>query len=110
MHRIELGTNEGVVHFIIVEANRKSLKLIFEQDTEVVRTDDYVTFGRDLTESYHRLSGVARLQNESGRTILRITFHKGSVDVSIDWGQAAVTFVTDQSYLTKTVGQVGLFE
>lgn len=110
MHQIELGNNEITVRFIIAEANRKTLKLVFARDAETVRTTDYVTFGRDLTEAYEQLSGRAQLRNESGRTILTIAFNRGRVDVSIAWGQGVTTFATDQSYLTKTLGQVGPFE
>lgn len=110
MHQIELGNNEITVRFTVAEANRKTLKLVLARDTETVRTADYVTFGRDLTAAYEQLSGRAQLRNESGRTILTIAFNRGRVDVSIAWGQGVTTFATDQSYLTKTLGQVGLFE
>ncbi|TCI34434.1 MULTISPECIES: hypothetical protein [unclassified Exiguobacterium] len=110
MHQIELGNDDVTVRFIIAEANRTTLKLVLARDAEMVRTADYVSFGRDLTEAYEQLSGKAHLQNESGRTILTIAFERGRVDVSIAWGQGVTTFVTDQSYLTKTLGQIGPFE
>ena len=110
MYPIEIGNHELTVRFIVAEANRETLTLVLGEDEEMVLTIDYITFGRDLTKAYERLNGAARLQNKDGRTILTISFKRGRVDVSIAWGRGVMTFETDQSYLTKTVGQLGPFE
>lgn len=110
MHHIEMGNDETTFEFVITEASRDTLQLVHAQIIETVRTEAYIQFARELTHAFHTLQGVARLHNEAGRVILTITFERGRVEVETAWGQAVSRFGTDQSYLTRTVGQIGIVE
>ncbi|MFL9651229.1 MULTISPECIES: hypothetical protein [Exiguobacterium] len=110
MHHIEIGNDEGTLEFVIVEASRDTLRLVHGAVSETVQTGAYVQFAQDLTRAFHALQGVARLKNEAGEGILTITFGRGRVEVETAWGQVTNRFGTDQSYLTKTVGQIGIVE
>ncbi|MCT4777426.1 MULTISPECIES: hypothetical protein [Exiguobacterium] len=110
MHHIEMGNDETTFEFVITKASRDTLRLIHAQVSETVRTEAYVQFARDLTRAFHALKGLARLQNEAGRVILSISFERGHVEVETAWGKATNRFRTDQSYLTRTVGQIGIVE
>ncbi|KAB2864937.1 MAG: hypothetical protein F9K39_03465 [Exiguobacterium chiriqhucha] len=109
-HQIEMGNDETIFEFVIAEASRDTLRLVHAQVIETVRTEAYVQFARDLTHAFHALQGVARLQNEAGRVIFTISFERGRVEVETAWGQRMNRFKTDQSYLTRTVGQIGIVE
>ncbi|WP_157964118.1 hypothetical protein [Exiguobacterium sp. TNDT2] len=109
-HQIEMGNDETTFKFVIAEASRNMLRLVHDQESETVRTSDYVQFANDLTRVYHELSGAARLQNADGRNILTISFKRGRVEVETAWGQVRDGFRTDQSYMTRTVGQIGIVE
>jgi len=110
MHHIEMGNDETTFEFVITDASRDTLRLDHAQVIETVRTEAYVQFAQDLTHAFHALQGVARLQNEAGRVILTISFERGRVSVETAWGQVMNQFKTDQSYLTRTVGQIGIVE
>lgn len=110
MHHIEIGNDKGTFEFVIVEASRDTLRLVHGPVSETIQTGAYVRFAQDLTRAFHALQGVARLQNEVGRVILTITFERGRVEVETAWGQVTNRFGTDQSFLTKTVGQIGIVE
>jgi hypothetical protein len=110
MHHIEIGNDETIFEFSIIEASRETLRLAHGLVIEIVRTEAYVRFARDLTDAFHTLAGVCRLWNEEGRAILTISFDRGRVEVETAWGQVTRRFVTDQSYVTRTVGQVGIVE
>ena len=110
MHRIEIDNEKTVFEFVIVEASRDRLYLEHARDIEAVSTDAYVRFAIDLTRAFHELKGVTTLENENGKTILTISFQRGRVEVEAAWAGTTTRFTTDQSYLTKTVRQIGIVE
>lgn len=110
MHRIEIGNDETTFELVIAEATRDTLRLVHAQIMVMVSTDDYIRFARDLTRAFHALTGAALLQDKTGRVILTISFERGRVEVETAWGQGTNRFETDQSYLTRTVGQIGIVE
>lgn len=110
MHHFEIRNEETTFRFVIAEASRTTLRLVHDQEPETVRTSDYVQFANDLTRVYHELSGATRLRNVDGRDILTISFERGRVEVETAWGQTKRRLRTDQSYLTRTVSQIGIVE
>lgn len=110
MHHVEIGNEETIFEFVIAEASRDMLQLVHAQVIETVQTETYIGFARDLTHAFHALKGMAQLRNEEGRAILTVSFERGRVKVETAWGQVTNQFETDQSYLTRTIGQIGLIE
>lgn len=110
MHTIEFGNERTRKSVTIVDATREMLTLSMHQQIEEVAVESYLTFGRALNDSYRRLTGRAALRNRAGDIILEVIFHPRKVDVKIDWGKNSSVIETDQSFLTTTVKQIGLWE
>lgn len=110
MHHFEIGNDVETHRLTIVRANRNLLTLDLFGHLEQVTVDQYLTFGRMLTNAYHRLEGMAELVTTEGVPIVTLAFSRGRVDVRIVRGDSVRAFQTDQSYVMPVLAQIGILE
>lgn len=110
MHTIEFENGEMNERMEIVQADCETLTLAIREQFIHAAVEDYLMFGEALVKAYHELNGRAILLSRSGQSIVEVLFRHNGVMIYIGDGETRTLMKTDQSYMTSTLKQVGIWE
>lgn len=110
MHTIEFRNGQDRIRLIIEEATRDRLLIRMKHERFCITTDAYRSFGIALSKAFHQLKGEATLVDSSQLVDLNVSFHRTGVDIVLTIRDKEYVIRTDQSFMTDSVRQIGLWD
>jgi len=109
MHTIEFSNDNEVVRVVIESANREQLDLMVDGQHATISVKMYLDFGEAFAKAFHSLKGTAGLRDVEGNHVLDVIFSHREVSVRFYDSFPEKTLQTDQSYMTETMRQIGIW-
>ncbi|MGH1442856.1 MAG: hypothetical protein ACRAUN_05200 [Exiguobacterium profundum] len=109
MHTIEFSNDNEVVRMVIGGADRERLELMIDERRVTIYVKTYLDFGEAFAKAFHSLKGTAALRDVEGRHVMDVTFSHRGVSVRLYDPSPEKTIQTDQSYMTETMRQIGIW-
>ena len=109
MYTIEFSNDNEVVRMVIVSADRERLELMIDERRVTIYVKTYLDFGEAFAKAFHSLKGMAALRDGEGRHVMDVTFSHRGVSVRLYDPFPEKTLQTDQSYMTETMRQIGIW-
>lgn len=105
MHTIEFSNDNEVVRMVIGGADCEQLDLMVDERRVSIYVKAYLDFG----EAFHLLKGTAALRDGEGRHVMDVTFSHRGVSVRLYDPFPEKALQSDQSYMTETMRQIGIW-
>ena len=109
MHTIEFSNDNEVVRMVIGGADRERLELMVDEQRVTICVKAYLDFGEAFANAFHSLKGTAGLHDVEGNHVLDVIFSHRGVSVRFYDSFPEKTLQTDQSYMTETMRQIGIW-
>ena len=109
VHTIEFSNGNEVVRVVITSANREQLHMMMGEHSVVTSVTTYLRFGEAFASAFHSLQGTATLNDLDGNTIINVVFSHRGVRLQFHHPFPEKTLQTDQSYMTDTMRQIGIW-
>ncbi|WP_214700843.1 MULTISPECIES: hypothetical protein [unclassified Exiguobacterium] len=109
MHTIEFSNGNEVARVVIISASREQVNLMMDEQRVVTTVTTYLDFGEAFASAFHSLQGTATLHDIDGNTIINVIFSHRGVSLQFHHPLPEKTLQTDQSYMTETMRQIGIW-
>ncbi|WP_214746640.1 hypothetical protein [Exiguobacterium sp. s189] len=109
MHTIEFSNGNDTVHVAIESATRERLTVKIGESRIVTSVTAYLSFAEAFAEAFHALQGTATLRDIDENEVIDVIFSHRGVRIEFHNPLSEKTLQTDQSYMTESMRQIGIW-
>ncbi|WP_215144355.1 hypothetical protein [Exiguobacterium qingdaonense] len=109
MHTIEFSNGNDAVRVVIASADREHILFKVGESDMMTSVTAYLDFAEAFIDAFHSLQGTAILCDRVGNEVIDVTFSHRGVRIGFHHPFAEKTLQTDQSYMTETMRQIGIW-